>query len=326
MTGEAMAGLRRDIQEIFRRNTAGIPAACEQARDRIAAFPVADPEAPEHWDDFEALTEQLRVLLGYLAEAYVPSSEPSRFRSVVLADLRYLHAADAGLPGRVLAGWICAEWTAELGVEHPDRISAYERYAAICLSVGAGDEAVRLLKAMHKLRARLSGSQSPAALGVAASLCGALSQSGDHQSALQLGEDIVPVCTQVLGGDSDTTLRAVSGLADALRGMGGLSAAFGVYRDVHEKYRRVWGPDHLSTLQAADNVAITAHDLEEHEVALAVNRDAMQRYERLLGGNARSWFEKDKRIKRARARLRATLQALGRDEEARAVYGPQPDF
>lgn len=326
MTGEAMVGLSRDVQNIFRRNRAGIPEACERARDRIAAFPVPDPETPEHWADFAVLTGQLRVLLGYLAEADVSSVEPRTFRSVVLADLRYLHAADTGRPGRTLAGWICRQWTAELGVEHSDRISAYERYAALCLSVGADDEAVRLLTSLHKLRTRLSGSQSPATLGVAADLCGALSRFGDHQAALQLGQDIVPVCTTLLGGDSDTTLRAVSGLAGALRGMGGLSAAFGAYRDVHEKYVRAWGPDHLKTLRAADDMAITAHDLENHEVALAMNRDVLQRYERLLGGTSKSSFNEDKRIERARDRLSATLRALGREEEARAVYGPQPDF
>ena len=178
MTGSAMAGLRRDIQEIFGRNRASIPAACEQARDRLAAFPVPDPEVPEYWDDFEALTGQLRVLLGYLAEAGVSSTEPAEFRSVVLADLHYLYVADVGRSGRTLAGGICRKWTAELGVEHPDRISAYERYAALCLSIGTHDEAVRLLRSMHKLRTRLSGPRSSATLSVAASLCDALDQAG----------------------------------------------------------------------------------------------------------------------------------------------------
>ncbi|RAG83927.1 hypothetical protein DN069_19395 [Streptacidiphilus pinicola] len=326
MTDETTAGLSRDIQEAFRRNTGGLSAACEQARDLVASFPVPDPEVPEHWAEFALLTGQLRVLLGYLAEAGVPSSAPGAFRSVVLADLSYLNAADTGLPGRTLAGWICRRWTVELGVEHPDRISAHERYAALCLAVGAGDEAVGLLRSLHRLCAKLSGPRSPAALSVAADLCGALSRTGDHQSALRLGQDLVPVCTEVLGGDSDTALRAVSGLAGALRGLGGLPAAFGAYREVHEKSVRTRGQDHLSTLRAADDLAIAAQDLENHELALTLNQDLLQRYKRLLGGNATSSFDEDKRIRRTRDRLSSSLRALGRDDEAEALYGPRPDF
>jgi hypothetical protein len=259
----------RDGLEIFRLNAADVAAGCEQARDRLASFPVPDPEAPEHWGTFEILTGQIRVLLGYIREVGVRGPEPEGFRALVLATLRYSYAADLGQAGYIMAGEFQRRWTEDLGPEHHDRLAAVERYAALCLLVRAQDEAIRLLKDVHLLRARLSGPRDSGTLSVAADLCCALNQSGDHESAWQLSRDTVPVCISELGEDSDTTLRAISGFAGALRGLGSLSAALAAFGDVHEKYARTRGTDHLSTLRAADDVAITAYELEDYEAKAA---------------------------------------------------------
>jgi tetratricopeptide (TPR) repeat protein len=321
---ESVERAHADVQGIFRTSIDDTPEACRQACDRLAAVRGFDPDDPDSWKAGAILAADLRVLLGFLAEARVPSVEPPEFRALVLKVLQYLYLArEIGL-GVILAEAICRRWTEDLGPDHPDRIIAIERHAACLLSTDA-EAALPLFEEALERWSRVRGPEDRDTLNAAANLCACLQQIGDYTAALQLSQYILPICRRVLGEDSDVTLRAASGFAASLFALGEYSTALSAYRDIHERYLRMYSADHLFTLNAASNVAITLAKIGDFENARGLNEDILRRYERLLGKKDAP-LEDYKEIEWARDRLSANLRALGRDDEARAVYGPLPDF
>ncbi|TDE37666.1 tetratricopeptide repeat protein [Actinomadura sp. 6K520] len=317
--GETIQRAHRDIQEIFRTQTADLARACEQARDRLAAVPSLDPADRDAEDDWDTLTSDLRVLLGFTSQTGVPIGKPEQFRALVLDLLWHLHTNNRSDLGAVLAQDVYHRWSAELGMRHADRVSAAE-YCALCLlDIGDGNTALPLLRETVQLRTEAHGANHAVTLHATADLCRCFNNVEDYHQALRLSQDTVSVCTRVLGGDDRTTLYATTQLATSLFGLGEYEMALATYRDVHERNRRLFGTDNLSTLLAAENVAITLQKMGDHETARELNTDVLHRYERLLG-------KKDDRTERVRIRLSANLGALGRKDEASAVYGPGPDF
>lgn len=313
-----------DVQDIFRANAGDAAGACRQARDRLAAIPEFDPEDPGRWQAAAALTADLRLLLGFLAETAVPSGEPAGFRALVLAVLRYLYLAQQDGLGLLLAEEIHRRWTAELDRAHPDRIIAVERYAA-CLVRHDLEAALPLFEEAFEAWSRSCGPQDPRALKAATNLCLGLNRVKRYQEAQRLGEDTVQLCRRVLGEDSAVTLNAANRFADSQYGLGEHRTALSSYRDVHARYVRMYSADHLTTLAVAEQVAIALAQVGDIEAARVANEDVLRRYERLLAAKDTSPRE-DSRVKRTRDRLSTNLRALGRDEEAAAVYGPLPDF
>lgn len=309
----------RDIQEIFRTHTADLARACEQARERLAAVPPPGPGDRNCEEDWDTLTSDLRVLLGFTAQTGVPIGEPDGLRTLVLHLLWHLHTKSLNDLGAVVAREVHRRWSAELGTRHAARVSAGEYYALCLLDSGDADTALPLLRETVRLRTEANGADHAMTLHAAAYLCRCLNDVEDFHEALRFSQDIVTTCARVLGGDDWTTLYATNQLAASFYFLGEYPMALATYRDVHERKGRRFGADDLSTLIAAENVAITLQKMGDHEAARALNADVLRRYERLLD-------KKDDRIDRVRVRLSANLGALGRDDEASAVYGPTLDF
>jgi tetratricopeptide (TPR) repeat protein len=327
MTGDlavAVESAHSDVQDIFRANAGDLAGACRQARDRLAAIPEFDPEDPALWPAAAALTADLRLLLGFLAETTVPSGEPAGFRALVLAVLRYLYLAEQHQLGLLLAEEIHRRWTAELDPAQPDRIIAVERHAA-CLVPTDLDAALPLFEEAFESWSRNYGPADARALKAAANLCLGLNRVRRYQEALRLGEDTVRRCRRELGEDSAVTLNAANRFADSLCGLGDHRTALSAYRDIHERYTRKHSADHLTTLSVAEQVAISLAEVGDLEAARVANEDVLRRYERVLA-TRETFPREDSRIRRSRDRLSANLRALGRDEEAAAVYGTFPDF
>lgn len=316
-TSTTIQRAHRDVQEIFRTQTADLARACEQARDRLAAVPSPGDRNSE--DDWNTLTSDLRVLLGFTAQTGVPIGKPDGLRTLVLDLLWHLHTKNRNDLGAVVARHVHRRWGAELGMRHADRISAGESYALCLLDSGDGDTALPLLWETVQLRTEAYGANHAVTLHTAAYLCRCLNIVEDFHQALRLGQDTVTTCARVLGGDDWTTWYATTQLATSFFSLGEYEMALAAYRDVHRRKRRLLGTDDLSTLLAAENVAITLQKMGDHEAARELNTDVLHRYERLLD-------KKDDRVERVLVRLSANLGALGRDDEARAVYGPTPDF
>lgn len=316
---ETVRRARRDVENILRANDGGVAQACRAARDRLSLVDAPDPGDPGTWDGYGPLARDLNILVGFLGETRVPTSEPGSFRALVIRVLRYLDRAHLNETGVVLAEDVDRRWTAELGTRHPDQIAARERHAACRHALGAAQVALDLFDSAYRASQDLYGGQHPRTLGAAANVCTGLIAVADHTTALRLARYIVPICEQVLGPTSDTTTRAVSAIARSLYGLGDRTGGIAAFRDVHKRQLRAFGADRLETLEAADRLAAALAEVGDHEAARALNADAMARYERLLG-------KKDRRFEDARQRLRGSLRALGHEEESDAVYGPRPDW
>jgi tetratricopeptide (TPR) repeat protein len=312
-----------DVLNLFRNSTAGEPAGlaavCRAARDRLAALPALDAEDPSTWASYELVTVDVQTLLGFLREVDVPSSEPERFRTLLIGVLRYLYMADRSKLGELLAGIVHMDWRTRLGASHVHTIDAIERLAACIHARGDAKRARPVFERIVELRSAKFGDNHPSTLLAASNMGSCLNQLEDYREAFELNTDTVQRCERRLGKDDPTTILATENLADSLFWLGRLELALTLYRDIHQRYRRVSGENSLAALHAEAGIAITLHKLGDYEEARAVNADLLPRFERVAG-------KKYKGTQDTHSRLVVNLRALGRNEEADEVHGGIPNF
>ncbi|MFI6722803.1 tetratricopeptide repeat protein [Streptomyces sp. R-74717] len=312
-----------DVLNLFRKSTAGnqtgLAVVCRAARDRLAALPVLDPDDPSTWAAYELITADMQTLLGYLREADVPSSEPERFRSLVIRVLRYLYASDRAEPGALLAEIVHRDWETRIGESHAHTIDAAERLAACLHARGDSEHARPVFERILQLRSKKYGDDHSDTLLAACNMGACLNRLKDFRAALRLNRDTVQRCERRLGKDNRTTILATGNLAGSHFGLGDLEQALTLYRDIHQRYRRVSGDNSLVTLGAESSIAITLQKIGDYEAARAVNADLLPRYERAAGKDYSG-------TENTRSRLERNLRALGRDKEADEVHGGIPKF
>ncbi|WP_149548066.1 tetratricopeptide repeat protein [Streptomyces marokkonensis] len=312
-----------DVLNLFRRSTAGEPAAhasvCRAARDRLAALPVLDPDDPSTWAAYALVTADVQTLLAYLRETGVPSSEPERFRSLVIRVLRYLYRADRAEPGALLAELVRKDWETSIGESHDHTLVAAERLAACLHARGDSEQARPVFERVLRLRSERHGEDHPGTLLAACNMGACLNELRDHRGAFRLNTDTVRRCERRLGKDDPTTILATENLAGSLFGLGELGMALTLYRDVQRRHARVSGENSLAALEAQAGIAITLHELGDHEAARAVNAALLPRIERAAGKEYSG-------TRNTRTRLERNLRALGRDKEADEVHGGIPNF
>ncbi|WP_314613464.1 tetratricopeptide repeat protein [Streptomyces stackebrandtii] len=307
-----------DVVALFRTtpaaDPAGLHAVCRAARDRLAALPVLDPHDPRTWNSYELLTTNIRTLLCYLGEADVPTSEPDRFRALLIRLLHYHYNSHDAEPGVLLAELVHKDWEARLGESHTDTIEAAERLAACLHDRGDAEQARPLFERILALRSKELGADDTATLVAACNLGSCLNALSDHRAALQLTQDTLQRCEQRLGGEDRTTILTTEILADSLSGLGEHRIALSLYVVVHQWHLREYGEDALATLDLAESIAFTHQELGEHEAARAVDADLLPRFERAAGMDYPG-------SERTRERLAKALRALGRDAEADEIQG-----
>ncbi|MDQ1015678.1 tetratricopeptide repeat protein [Streptomyces afghaniensis] len=299
-----------DVVALFRTtpaaDPAGLYAVCRAARDRLAALPVLDPHDPGTWNSYELLTTNIQTLLCYLGEANVPTSEPDRFRALLIRLLHYHYDSHNADPGVLLAELVLKDWEVRLGESHKDTIVAIERLAACLHDRGDSQRARPLFERILALRSRKFGADDVATLVAACNLGSCLNQLSDHQAAFQLAQDTLRRCELWLGSDDSTTILATQILAASLSGLGEHRIALSLYVMVHQWRLLEYGEDALTTLGVAENIALALQELGDHDAARAVDADLLPRFERAAGKDYVG-------SKRTRNRLEKSLRALGRD-------------
>lgn len=319
----AVAKAHTDVLNLFRESTtghpAGLAAVCRAARDRLAELPTLDPDDPTTWASYELINTDVRTLLGCLREADVPSSEPQRFRSLVIRVLRYLYKADRAELGALLAESVHRDWEVRMGESHADTINAAERLAACLLAQGDSKQARLMFERILQLRSSEYGDDHPDTLLAACNLGACLNRLEDFRAASLLNADTVRRCERRLGKRDRTTILATGNLAGSLLRLGEVEHALTLYRRIHQWHRRRSGENTLATLDAAAGIAISLHALGDHGAARAINADLLPRFERVAGKDYSA-------TKNTRLRLEANLRALGCDEEADEVHGGIPKF
>ncbi|KAA2261763.1 tetratricopeptide repeat protein [Solihabitans fulvus] len=137
-------------------------------------------------------------------------------------------------------------------------------------------------------------------------------QSGDYESARELGQLAVDTWTDLWGEDDELTLIAARHLADAMRALGENQQARELQRDTLAKLREVFGDDHEHTLDTADGVALDLRINGEFDAAKALDEDNLAR--------ARRVFEENEPFPlRATNNVAVDLRWLGDFTEARRV-------
>ncbi|MER7691781.1 tetratricopeptide repeat protein [Streptomyces sp. NPDC097610] len=309
-----------DVLNLFRKSTAGESAAvCRTARDRLAALPNLDPDDPSTWASYELITADVQTLLGYLREAGVPSSEPERFRSLVISVLRYLYVADQADPGALLAELVHRDWQTWIGESHDHTLEAAGRLAACLHALDDSERARPVFERILRLRSGKHGDDHPDTLLAACNMGACLNQLQDFGAAFRLNTGTVARCERRLGKDDRTTILATQNLAGSLFGLGELERALTLYQEIHRRHRRVSGENSLTTLDAQAGIAITLHKLGDYEAARVINAGLLPRIEAVAGKDYSG-------TKHTRTRLEMNLRALGRDKEADEVHGGIPNF
>ncbi|MEH0420473.1 tetratricopeptide repeat protein [Streptomyces sp. B21-083] len=312
-----------DVLNLFRTSTAGDPAGlaalCRAVRDRLAALPTLDADDPSTWTSYELITVDVRTLLGFLRELDVPSSEPERFRTLLIDVLRYLYMADRSELGEYLAKIVHTDWDRRLGESHVHTIDAVERLAACVHGRGDAERSQPLFQKILRLRSAKFGRDHSGTLLAACNVGASLNQLEDYEAALQLNSDTVRRCERQLGKHHPTTILAVDNLAGSLFGQGESELALVLYQDIHQRYRQVSGENSLVALDAEAGIAITLHKLGDYEAARALNADLLPRFGRVAGKDYKGTQD-------THARLIMNLRALGRNDEADVVHGGIPKF
>ncbi|MEU3901059.1 tetratricopeptide repeat protein [Streptomyces sp. NPDC045251] len=312
-----------DVLNLFRKSTAGdragLAALCRAARGRLAALPSLDADDPSTWTSYELITVDVRTLLGFLRELDVPSSEPERFRTLLIDVLRYLYMADRSELGEFLAETVYTDWDTRLGESHTHTINAAERLAACVHGRGDTERALPVFARILELRSAKFGDSHPGTLLAACNMGACLNQLGDFDEASELNSDTLRRCERQLGKHHRTTILATDNLAGSLFGRGELKMALTLYREIHQRYRRVSGENSLAALDAEAGIAITLHELGDHAAARDINADLLPRFERVAGKDYKGTQD-------TRARLIRNLRALGRNHEADEVHGGVPKF
>ncbi|MEU1463166.1 tetratricopeptide repeat protein [Streptomyces sp. NPDC005727] len=312
-----------DVVALFRAtpaaDRAGLHDVCRAARDRLAALPVLDPHDPSTWNSYELLTANFQTLLCYLVEADVPTSEPDRFRALLIRLLHYHYDSHNADPGVRLAELVLKDWEVRLGESHKDTILANERLAACLHDRGDSEQARPLFERILALRSQKSGADDVATLVAACNLGSCLNQLSDHQAAFELAQDTLRRCELWLGSDDSTTILATQTLADSLSGLGEHRIALSLYEMVHRRHLFEYGEDALPTLCVAESVALSLQELGDHEAARAVDAALLPRFECAAGKDYAG-------SKRTRNRLVKSLKALGRDAEADDIRGGGTKF
>lgn len=310
----------RDIKHIIGANAGGMRRAAGNARDRLAALDVPDVEDVATWPGYNTLTNDLRVLLCILEEAELPTSDPPRFRALILGVLRYVHLAGHTSLGLVIAKQGYLNWVNDLGSADRDSLAAGVHYATFLQSEEGSPAALPLFVEVLQSRVRILGWDHPDTLDAEASLCGCQLGLKDYATAARLSEQNVRHCARAIGPESDITLRATTTFADANLELGRDSVALAALQDIHATFLRTRGPDHFRTLQAAENLARALHRTGAYEAAEAINRDLVERYKTQQFEGAKEGGD------RAFHGLHGNLEAMGRsywDEEA-AAGRPSP--
>ncbi|MCX4773799.1 tetratricopeptide repeat protein [Streptomyces sp. NBC_01285] len=315
----AVARAHADVLDLFRRNPAGLDEVCRAARDRLTAMPALDPLDPRTWNSYALITTDVQTLLGYLREAGVPSSEPERFRSLLIRVLYYLYESEKSKIGVLLAELVTSDWEARLGKSHADTLNATGRLAVCLYAQGEPKRARPLFAWVHQQRASQFGDDDPATLLAACNMGACLTELGHYRAAFLLNTDTVRRCERLFGKEHETTILATENLAGSLFGLERHRTALTLYRDAHRRRRRTSGEDSLLTLNAEASIAIALHKLEDYEAARAVNADLLPRFERVAGKDHSG-------TKHTHARLVKNLRALGRYEEAEEVHGGIPKY
>lgn len=150
-------------------------------------------------------------------------------------------------------------------------------------SLGANDEALRLMEEVLAVRRRTLGDEDPSTLDSLINLALQHLEMGAHEAALPLNEEAVAATRRTLGDEHEHTLVAVGSLAALHNSMGQYAQARPLHEEVLVGRLRALGPGHVDTMNALHGLGQCLCGLGEEEDGLARLREAVSTAQRVLG-------------------------------------------
>ena len=198
------------------------------------------------------------------------------------------------------------------------------------LGLGVWDEAEKHAAAAASLRLAARGPEDPLRMESMILLAHALDRQARYEQALEILEEMIPLCRRRLGEESPLTLNAMFRKAVVLLEQRKFEEAEALHRQTHEIRRRVLGPDDPETLASAYYLGECALRQNRSVEAERLLRPALADRRRVLGPehpdtlhvmNDLGWsLEKQQKYSEAAAVHQQTL------EIRRRVLGPgNPD-
>jgi len=291
----------------------------DQVLALLAAASPGEPESPIGWPAYARLAPHV------LATA--PLADHScAGRRLVLHTMSYLQAHGDSSASRAVGEPLLNRWRCILGPDHPDTLTAANRFTLALNQLGEAESARTLAEDTLQRCRRVLGPDHPTALWSATALALALGELGDAKPAHTLSEDTLQRCRRVLGPSHPTTLLAAAALSAALVQLGQVGPARALGEDTVHRSRRVHGPDHPTTLTASTALAVALNDLQEANSARTLGEDTLHRCRRVFGPDhvITLWTAHTLTVSLDRLGEADSARTLGEDtlQRCRRAYGP----
>jgi eukaryotic-like serine/threonine-protein kinase len=254
------------------------------------AMEAAIPAVDQHFREQPLVEARLRMVLG------------GYFRAV--GDLR------TAAKQTELA---CTLYTAQLGADHRDTLSAMHELADDCFYLGRRAEALQLREKTLARRRALLGANDPETLWTMHELANSYSSVGQHERALALDEEALDHRRETLGPDHRDTLSSMNNVAHRYAALGRLDAALKLHQEALARRRSTLGPTHSDVLMSMKNVARSYLAVGRREEALQLAEEALALYRANFGHDSHRTFS-------AMRQVAACYAALGRHSEALCLW------
>ncbi|WP_329186924.1 FxSxx-COOH system tetratricopeptide repeat protein [Actinacidiphila glaucinigra] len=251
-------------------------AILNDATTLLAAINPGDPQRPDSWPGWAALTPHLTA--DHLAATGQPELRPR-----LLDAVHYLIRSGQTRTARDLTAAAHNMWTTELGHDHPDTLTAAQYLGHATADLGEHAEGRRIIEDTLARRRHILGDDHPDTLHSANDLASTLHRLGESAEARHMNEDTLARRRRTLGDDHPDTLTSAHNLASTLDSLGESAESRRMNEDTLARRRRTLGDDHPDTLTSAHNLASTLHSLGKYAEARHMNEDTLARRRRTLG-------------------------------------------
>ncbi|WP_261574322.1 FxSxx-COOH system tetratricopeptide repeat protein [Frankia gtarii] len=270
--------MHRLVQAVLREHT---PAEHREqlrtaAHALLTAADPADPADPACWPRYT-------VLYPHVLAAGMLDTTDDAVRRLVLRLAEAFRSSGDYRTAASLSRQAYTRWTAQLGEDHPDTITAAHNLARVVREQGDYAAARALFDDVLTRRRRTLGEDHPDTITTAHNLARVVGDQGDYAAARSMLHDVLTRSQRVLGEDHPDTDIAAHELARVLGEQGDRAAARVLFDDVLTRRRRILGEDHPDTITTAHELARLVRDQGDYAAARVLFDDVLTRRRRILG-------------------------------------------
>ncbi|MEU1279578.1 FxSxx-COOH system tetratricopeptide repeat protein [Streptomyces sp. NPDC005805] len=244
----------------------------------ITSVSPGDPDSPESWPAWAALTAHLNATGHFLRDH-------EELRPVLLNAALFLIRSGQPRSAHALTASLGGAWTRSLGEDHADTLNCMQFLAHAMVDLGDFGNAQSLIEDTLERRRRTLGDDHRKTLQSANDLAVTLNHLGSSTASHELDRDTYSRRRRTLGDDDPDTLQSAHNLAASLFSLGRFEEARRMEEDTLARRKRILGNDHPNTLQAAHSLAISMHQLGHLEEARRMKDDTLARRRRVLGND-----------------------------------------